>query len=242
MSIVKVIMTLNVQQRLKGISMNINIKVGIIGLYFITVSAMAEDCMSAKWKRTKPYDYYAEETRASTGTFNGGLLFLVENRHFTKDVRMLKKGSAGPQPTDLIFVLNTIPNHPSALDAYSRYEHRYNTVESFRNNPMNKSPLYDAECMFNRASIVFPKEINTYIVWGMHHARYGKYHLAIEKYKRALLIKEDSPESHYNLGLAYIKTGDIELAKDHAQLAYKLGYPLLGLKHKLAELEVEKGQ
>ena len=84
-----------------------------------------KDCSELKWRRDKPYDYYAAETREPSGTFRYGLLKMVEGSHFTESVRTLEAGYRGNQPADILFTLGSIPNHPAALDAYSRYERRY---------------------------------------------------------------------------------------------------------------------
>lgn len=46
----------------------------------------------------------------------------------------------------------------------------------------------------------------------------------------------DSAELHYFLGLMYIELNDIDSAVEHAQSAYRLGYPLPGLASKLRKL------
>lgn len=43
-----------------------------------------------------------------------------------------------------------------------------------------------------------------------------------------------SPEIHYFLGMAYVKRKDFDRAAEHAKRAYELGYPLPGLRNKLA--------
>lgn len=45
-----------------------------------------------------------------------------------------------------------------------------------------------------------------------------------------------SAEIHYNLGLIYLDLGDSDSALASAQAAYKLGYPLPGLKNRLQRL------
>ena len=49
--------------------------------------------------------------------------------------------------------------------------------------------------------------------------------------------KGKSAELHYFLGLAYVDAGDAASARKHADQAYRLGYPLPGLKNKLDRLE-----
>lgn len=201
-------------------------------LVFLAVPVHAS-CFDAQWKRGKPYDYYAAETRESTGTYRGGLLYLVENRHFTQDVLSLTRGSTGRLPGDLLFVLNTIPNHPQALDAYSRYEYRYRTSESFRESRDHSRPGYAAECLFERAAKVFPGSAQTHIAWGVHHYRNSDLEKAEKAFLIALKLSPNSIDAHYNLGLVYVERGKLELARKHADIAYSAGYPLPGLKRKI---------
>jgi tetratricopeptide (TPR) repeat protein len=43
-----------------------------------------------------------------------------------------------------------------------------------------------------------------------------------------------SAEIHYFLGMAYLKQKNLDKAAEHAKVAYSLGYPLPGLRNKLA--------
>ncbi len=194
-------------------------------------------CMELKWRRGKPWDYFSAETRASTGTYQGGLLYLVESAHFTKSVRRLNGGKTGKQPQDLLFVLTSIPNHPVALDAYARYEHLWNTSRAFKENKENIEPVHSAGCFFERAARVFPNRPYTYLTWGIYFHRLGEYESAVEKFLQADKLMPDSSETKYNIGLAYVELKDLANAKLYAEQAYKLGYPLQGLKNKIAELE-----
>ncbi len=206
----------------------------------IPVSAAAS-CNQMEWKRGKPFDYYAAETRMDTGTYRGGLLYLVEKHHLTKDVQALERGATGAMPGDLLFVLNTIPNHPQALDAYSRYERRYRDSRVFRERKDTNRPVYTSECLFGRADNVFPNVAETKVVWAIHRYRNGKYQESAELLHQALVIQPDYVQAHYNLGLVYVKLNDIERAHKHADIAYAGGYPLPGLKNKLSDLEKRQG-
>ena len=55
-----------------------------------------------------------------------------------------------------------------------------------------------------------------------------------EQYEQAIALMPNSPEPHYNLGLLYVDLGDLTKAAEQADRAYALGYPLDGLKRKLA--------
>ena len=190
-------------------------------------------CEDLPWKRKRPYDYYAAETKESTGTFNGGLLYLVEQRHFPVDVQLLTKGSTGAQPTDLLFVLTSIPNHPGALDAYSRYELRYNKSDSFKSDKSHQKPLYQADCFFRRAIQIYPNYAETWKVWGLHNYRNGDYTKAIEMFMKSMSMGDTSPTLHYYLGLSYLSLGNEDEAVLHAKIAYSGGFPLQGLKNRL---------
>ncbi len=50
----------------------------------------------------------------------------------------------------------------------------------------------------------------------------------------ALQIDDKSMEAHYNLGLTYLSLERFSESLEHARIAYSLGYPLPGLKEKLA--------
>lgn len=208
-------------------------------LFFLQVSETyaKSDCMKMGWRRGKPFDYYATETRQSTGTYRGGLLYLVESAHFTKKVRRLIEGSTSKQPGDLLFVLGSIPNHPAALDAYARYEYQWQNSRSFKENLNTDEPRYDAGCFFERASKIYPNQASTYLTWGIYHYRRGEFNDALNKFLEADKLSPQSAETKYNVGLAYAEVKDLANAIKYASAAYKLGYPLPGLKYKIAELE-----
>lgn len=68
-------------------------------------------------------------------------------------------------------------------------------------------------------------------------------HFDREEYRQAADILEEgneatggrSAELNYFLGLAYVKTGEIEAAREQAKLAKSLGYPLDGLSRQITE-------
>ncbi|GAA0856939.1 tetratricopeptide repeat protein [Aliiglaciecola litoralis] len=204
---------------------------------FPVAQAYAADCMTMGWRRGKPFNYYGAETRESTGTYRGGLLYLVESAHFTKKVRRLIEGKTSKQPGDLLFVLGSIPNHPAALDAYARYEHQWQNSPSFRQRLDTDEPPYDAGCFFARAAKIYPNDASTYLTWGIYFYRKNDYQQALERFLAAYAISPNSAEVNYNVGLAYVDVGNVEKAKEFAVRAYQLGYPLQGLKNKIAEFE-----
>jgi Flp pilus assembly protein TadD len=56
----------------------------------------------------------------------------------------------------------------------------------------------------------------------------GAYHSAVDSLREALRLSQDShspdnPQFHYHLGMAYAKSGQTTLARQHLQEALKLG-------------------
>lgn len=203
-------------------------------LAMVSVETLAQACMNLEWKRGRPYDYYATETRVKTGTYKDGLLSMVEGAHFTLNVQLLRKGKSSAQPSDLVFVLSSIPNHPAALDAYSRYESTYRSSSIFRNQADTNKPVYSTDCFFSRATEIFPDYAETYKVWGMHLYRNQKYKESIDMFSKASSMNDNSADLHYYMGLSFLALGDLENAQVHADIAYGAGYPLQGLKKGLS--------
>lgn len=191
------------------------------------------DCHTVAWIRGKPYDYYARETQEPTGTFRLGLLGHVNRGHFNTNVQSLQRGQTAPLPGDLHFVLNSIPNHPRALDVYSTFEYRYSNLKSFRDSPYTRAPTYQAECFFERATRLYPQYGETWMVWGIHRHRNQDYEGAVAKYREALARGYSRPELHYNLGLSYLELGHWSEADKHERQASAAGYPLKGLRKQL---------
>ncbi|WP_052748926.1 tetratricopeptide repeat protein [Arsukibacterium ikkense] len=203
----------------------------------VTGNFTDRSCFDMEWKRGKPFDYYHPATSQASGTYRGGLLYLVERHHFTDDVRNLVKGSTGAMPGDILFVLNSIPNHPAALDAYSRYEYQLKHSEVFRSRQARPTMAHPADCLFLRANEVFPSNAETLLVWSIHQFRNKRFTAAQQILERVIAIAPDYIEAHYNLGLVYVELNNATSARKHADIAYEAGYPLMGLKNKLAKLE-----
>jgi len=64
------------------------------------------------------------------------------------------------------------------------------------------------------------------------HKRLEDARAALEQGNRAL--EQKSPELHYALGLLLVDLKEYELAQEHARQAYESGYPLPGLRERLA--------
>ena len=73
----------------------------------------------------------------------------------------------------------------------------------------------------------------------MYLHRAGDFNNALKNYKQALAMNDNNVEIHYNIGLLYFDLEDYALAAEHAAEAYNRGYPLPGLKNKLATVGVD---
>ncbi len=168
-----------------------------------------------------PFDYLNPDDRTRTKTAG---VPVVENYHFTPDVegfRLTPNRLMG----DLGYTLRAVPNHHRALNAIARYD-----IE--RGIPPNER---SAQCWFDRALRFRPEDGTVWQVYGNWLSRKNRAEDAIKAYTRAKEINPDSAEVHYNIGLLYLRMGQLEKARESARLAYEGNYPLPGLRRKLAE-------
>jgi tetratricopeptide (TPR) repeat protein len=161
-----------------------------------------------------PFDY--------RDSANRGNIALINANHFNQDVQNLVRGETNYLVlADLDFILRSFPNHYPALDTVSRYylnggkRYKWRTVE----------------CYFDRAMRFVPEDPTVRVLYGIHLLKAKQPDKALQRFKEALDLNPDSAEIHYNIGLVYAEMKDYKQANLYAAQAYKLGYPLLGLRH-----------
>jgi tetratricopeptide (TPR) repeat protein len=153
---------------------------------------------------------------------------IVENAHFDNNVESLEEGLTAKLPGgDLDYTLRAFPNHHRALYSMARYSLQYG------NRRIPPGANYSGYCYFVRAIRFKPEDPTVRLIFGIYLSMQKKYSEAIEQTKAAISLEPNSAEAHYNLGLLYEKTDALEMAVQHARIAYDLGYPLEGLKNKL---------
>ncbi|MDX5407950.1 MAG: tetratricopeptide repeat protein [Chromatiaceae bacterium] len=190
------------------------------------LAAEPTDCEPLKLsKKGPPFDYNDPSDLARER------LRLAEGAHFTQSVRSGTSGNAGSLIGDLDFVLRVFPNHPYALSVMADVQQRPGFS---RQHPLRKDKYYPTlNCYFQRALQVAPNDAAVYLVMAIHQHKLKRFQQAKGHYERAIRLKPDAAEAHYNLGLLLVSTGELEQALEHAHTAYNLGYPLPGLKEKL---------
>jgi tetratricopeptide (TPR) repeat protein len=165
-----------------------------------------------------PFDY-------RTATADEKLL--VEGAHFTPNVERLIRGKTATVPgPDIAYTLRVYPNHPRAL---------HSMMNLGFNNKTDKpeGSTYSVQCWFERAERFMPDDGTVQMLFGIYVLRKGDPRGAIAKFKRAQELSGESANLNYNLGLAYFDLRDYDNALDRARAAYRLGFPLPGLRKKL---------
>jgi tetratricopeptide (TPR) repeat protein len=184
---------------------------------FFTASVFADEVNCGALENPfGPFDY-----RDPT---NKEALHLVNIGHFTADVRSLKKGASSYLPIhDLDYALRAFPNHWGALDAISRYELQGGKFLEFRT----------VDCYFDRAIRFVPDDGKVRLLYGIYLMRRKRMDEARDSFQEAEKLLPDSIDVAYNLGLLYLKLGDLDHAMAKARFAYANGYPLDGLRKEL---------
>lgn len=152
---------------------------------------------------------------------------IVEQHHFNNNVENLVRGQTGAAPMhDLDYVLRAFPNHHRALFAVAK-------LFSTQKQPPGMVDGRDAECYFARAMLFKPEDATVRMIYGIFLSRVGRTAEALQQYQEALKMTPDSAELNYNIALLYFKQKDYAAANRYAVRAYRLGYPLPGLRNQL---------
>lgn len=184
---------------------------------FIAAGAWAQTAPSFEFQPNPPskrHDYYSNEPDARHR------LKVVEKHHWGLANQHLRGGNYRQAHKNLDHILRYIPNHPRALERYSKL-----AIE--RGKPGSALQYLDFAVRFS------PDTVSTYIVYGIHRYRMKDYGKAAARFRQALDRAPDNAEAHYNLGLTLVELGAFAEAREHARKAYDLGYPLPGLKRRL---------
>lgn len=192
-----------------------------------------------------PFDY-------ADPTYRGYDLSIVESFHFTEDVRELRHGNTSTIAGDLDYTLRAFPNHYEALGDVARYALRGGSF--LKDRP--------PECYFKRAIAFRPQDAVVRTIYGNYLLECARLRKDLDRlklqcgdlespkymdprlleearsqYETALKLAPASPDINYDAGLFFFDIGDLGRAQRLADVAYRGGYPLMGLKHMLAAAE-----
>lgn len=170
-----------------------------------------------------PYDYTNQGNHRRR-------LPIVEEFHFTPAVEGLRHGQSSLLLHDIDYTIRAFPNHHRALFALIRFVtepgHPKEGVGDLRSQP---------ECYLQRALRFKPDDGKVMLLYGLYLHRLGKLAEAEHQYRAAVKQMPRSSEAHYNLGLLLTDMERYQEAVPEARKAYQLGYPLSGLRRRLAE-------
>lgn len=148
-------------------------------------------------------------------------LAYVEKNAFSPEVESGAFGLAAVSALET--TLAAFPNHAPALNALTRLALK----EKRAKLPGMKFPV---ECYYDRAQRFAPDDAAVYAAYAAYLFGLGLSDKAVEMYLRAVELDERNAVIQYNLGLAYFKLSNFELANKYAQRAYNAGFPLPGLR------------
>lgn len=195
-----------------------------------------------------PFDY--NDPRSSTpggfssitGNNSSSPLRMVEGAHFKPYVDQLIRGKSSVDPKqDIDYTLRAFPNHPRALWAMARYFLRMPQDDPRTRLAFSRGigSIPPPECYFQRAKLFAPEDPMVPMIFGIYLHKRGMFDAAIKEYQLAEREMPNHAELAYNTGLSYFAIKDYRNAKKYADRAYELGYPLSGLKRKLAKVSVD---
>jgi len=154
-------------------------------------------------------------------------LGVVEQFHFTPQVERLERGESGHIGSDIGYTLEHFANHHRALAALARLALREKTSKP-------KGAKHSVDCYFDRAIRYRPDDARVRAIFGGYLLALGQDAAALSQLEEAARIEPNNATNQYNLGLLYVRQKDYDKARTAAKQAYQLGFPLPGLKNKLA--------
>jgi len=208
-----------------NVAMRISDRLGICLLSLVAAAlppaalAQESDCGNPMINGTGPWDYRKPPKK---------YLSMVESRHYTANVRSLRRGtSTSDVGSDIAYTLRVFPNHHPALLTMAEW-----SLKSRANPPANVQ--YTVECWFERGIRFQPDDGMVKVVYGVYLMKAKKAKEAVKQLEAAVAQGNAGANAHYNLGLAYLEAGQFDKSLDSAHRAYAAGFPLPGLRDRLS--------
>jgi len=163
-----------------------------------------------------PFDYRSEKDK----------LGIVEKVHLTPDVLNLVRGATGEIGGDLNYTLHTFPNHHLALMAMVRLGEK-------QKKSIPRGARYSVECYLYRAAKFRQDDSVVKIIYASYLVKNGRFNEAKKYLDEVEELGEENSNVYYNMGLIFLDIKDYDKALLYAHRAYKLGFPLPGLRNRL---------
>ena len=155
---------------------------------------------------------------------------IVESVHFTSEVEQLIRGRTSATPVgDLDYTLRVFPNHPRALYSLMRWG-------QLKKTDYPKGAHWPIWCYFDRATRFQPEDAQVRMLYGMYLQKKGSNSEAMDQLAQAEKYADDSANVFYNIGLVYLDLNKPDKALEYAHRAYRIGFPLQGLRNRLERI------
>jgi len=150
----------------------------------------------------------------------------LDNYHTTPARNELMKARPHAQTvvSNLDFSLRHSPNHHEALRLLVKYELDGGNLAGYPSS----------RCYLDWAHRYAPDDPTVLQYGGIYFWKKGDVPRAEAWFLKSLEFQPDSADANYNLGLMYFDQKDMEKARKYARQAYAAGFPLPGLRDKLA--------
>jgi tetratricopeptide (TPR) repeat protein len=178
-----------------------------------------------------------------------GLMAIDERKVDEAASHFRKALEINPELSEAHYRLGTLAMFKGEMGAAEREFNAALAIDPFKEEALNDLALVygmtgrvqDAERVYRKALELSPAFPAPHINLGNLYAQTGRVNQAIEEFNKALMIDPRIGDVHVNLAAAYIMKEDWARAREHADLAAKLGaqVPEVVLK-KLAERQGKK--
>ncbi len=166
-----------------------------------------------------PYDYRTDKDK----------LGIVEGGHLTPEVLNLSRGKTGAIGADIDYTLRAFPNHHPALMAMVRLGEKQRLIKPI-------GAKYSVECYLQRANRFRSDDAMVKMIYANFLAKNKRGAEAIKLLDEVVELGEENSNLYYNMGLIYLDLNKHDKALYYAHLAYRMGFPLPGLRDRLKRL------
>ena len=157
---------------------------------------------------------------------------IKNERLLSKAKKLLKKGQFNEAREIYLNILKSFPKNLEAKKSLLIIDQMPQNKPS--QNQLDEVMGFFSNSQFDRAQISvqqliedFPNDPLLFNISGACYSEMGQIDLAIDNFEKALFIKSDYTEVHYNLGVAFQKNSQIDKAIKHYEIAISLkhAYP-----------------